>query len=655
MKEQTYLVGLIILFPLLASLVNGLFGAIPWKGAPRIPKTAAGMLASAAVFFSFVVSCKLFFQIHADYKAFEFLAFPWIQVGEFNVPMAFRLDNLSGLLCMVVTGVGFLIHVYSIGYMHDDENPQRYFTYLNLFTASMLILILGSSLPILFIGWEGVGLCSYLLIGFWYEDIEKAKAGKKAFVVNRIGDLGFLLGMFLIFASFRTLDMIELKDLIAGAPAETKFGLLTAITMLLFVGATGKSAQIPLFVWLPDAMAGPTPVSALIHAATMVTAGVYLVCRLSFMYSLAPITSEVITIVACLTAFVSATIAIVQTDIKKVLAYSTVSQLGFMFIAAGVGAYWVAIFHLMTHAFFKALMFLGSGSVIHAMGGEQDIRKMGGLHKYMPITSTTFAIGTLAISGVPIFAGFFSKDEILWQAFASQQGGVPFYVISLLTAGLTATYMGRLYCLTFLGENRSDHHTREHLHESPHLMTVPLIVLAVLSALGGFLGFPHFIGGESVPNWLEHLLVPAVVTASHAHGSAAAEWALMILSVLVGGACLYGSYWYFILRPQAALKAKAKPFEFNVPGQVDGFLLNSYYLNELYEAAIVRPIYLASGFLWKIVDVVLIDGAVLLSARIAGISGRFVRVAQTGVLEHYLAAMLLGLIGLAAVLLVKSF
>lgn len=654
MREQTQLVGLIILFPLLGALINGLLGAIPWKGF-RIPKTAAGVLASAAVFFSFIATAKLFFQIHAEYKAFEFLAFPWIHIGEFNIPMSFRFDNLSGLLCMVVTGVGFLIHVYSIGYMHEDENPQRYFTYLNLFTASMLILILGASLPILFIGWEGVGLCSYLLIGFWYEDVEKAKAGKKAFIVNRIGDLGFLLGMFLIFSTFRTLDMLELKEMISGAPAEAKIGLLTAITLLLFVGATGKSAQIPLFVWLPDAMAGPTPVSALIHAATMVTAGVYLTCRLSFMYSLAPLTSEVIAVIACLTAFVSATIAIAQNDIKKVLAYSTVSQLGYMFVAVGVGAYWVAVFHLMTHAFFKALMFLGSGSVIHAMGGEQDIRKMGGLHKYMPITSITFGIGTLAIAGVPVFAGFFSKDEILWQAFASSHGGLPFYVISLITAGLTATYMGRLYCLTFLGENRSDHHTREHLHESPHLMTIPLIVLAVLSAFGGFLGFPHFIGGETIPNWIQHLLVPSVVVESHAHGSPAAEWGLMILSVIVGGSCLYGSYWYFLLRPEQAKRAKTKAVEIAAPAGVTNFLANSYYLNELYDAAIVRPLQAVSTFLWKIVDVLLIDGAVLFSARIARLSGQFVRGVQTGVLEHYLAAMLLGLIGLAAVLLAKSF
>ncbi|MGZ6359372.1 MAG: NADH-quinone oxidoreductase subunit L, partial [Bdellovibrionota bacterium] len=513
MMEQSSLVGLIILLPLLMSLVNGVAGAIPWKTAPRIPGTVSGILASLAVFASFCIAVTLYFTLtgHEGVSSgYEHLAFPWIQVGNFNVPMKFRMDALNGILCLVVTGVGTLIHVYSVGYMSHDENPQRYFTYLNLFTASMLILILGASLPILFIGWEGVGLCSYLLIGFWFEDIEKAKAGKKAFVVNRIGDLGFLLGMFMLFREFHTLDFVELREALSSHSVETAFGLFTAITMLLFVGATGKSAQIPLFVWLPDAMAGPTPVSALIHAATMVTAGVYMCCRLGFLYSLAPTTSAVIAVVGVATALVSATIAIAQNDIKKVLAYSTVSQLGFMFLAVGVGAYTVAIFHLVTHAFFKALMFLGSGSVIHACDGEQDMRKMGGLKDYMPITFWTFVAGTLAISGVPIWAGFFSKDEILWQTAAT--GNWPLYVIALATAGLTATYMGRLVVMTFLGKNRSSKHVREHLHESPLVMTIPLMVLAVLATFGGFLGLP----GEH--NYLEHSL-RGIVPESLGHGS----------------------------------------------------------------------------------------------------------------------------------------
>ncbi|MGZ6289049.1 MAG: NADH-quinone oxidoreductase subunit L, partial [Bdellovibrionota bacterium] len=401
MTEQTSILGWIILLPLIGATINGLFGAIPWKKIPRLPGDLAGVLASACVFGSFALAVSLYLRLTGKEgvsSAFEQTAFSWIEVANFNIPMRFRIDALSGVLSLVVSGVGCLIHIYSIAYMHEDENPARYFTYLNMFTSSMLILILGASLPILFIGWEGVGLCSYLLIGFWFEDIEKAKAGKKAFVVNRIGDLGFLLGMFLIFNRFSTLDFVELREALGPLSVETGFGIITVITLLLFVGATGKSAQIPLFVWLPDAMAGPTPVSALIHAATMVTAGVYMCCRLGFMFSLAPTTSMVIAVIGVVTALVAATIAIVQTDIKKVLAYSTVSQLGYMFLAVGVGAYTTAIFHLMTHAFFKALMFLGSGSVIHACGGEQDMRKMGGLQKYMPITYWTFVVGTLAIS-----------------------------------------------------------------------------------------------------------------------------------------------------------------------------------------------------------------------------------------------------------------
>ncbi len=645
--EQTSLLGCIILLPLLASLINGFGGAIPWnrsasgttkKGFPRIPPLASGILASLAVFASFCLAATLFFNLtgHEGVStAFEQTAFPWIQVSDFNIPMRFRLDALSGLLCLVVTGVGFLIHVYSVGYMSHDENPQRYFSYLNLFTAAMLILILGASLPILFIGWEGVGLCSYLLIGFWFEDIEKAKAGKKAFIVNRIGDLGFLLGMFLIFKNFHTLDFIELRDAVGSHAVETAFGLFTTITLLLFVGATGKSAQIPLFVWLPDAMAGPTPVSALIHAATMVTAGVYMCCRLGFLYSLAPMTSMVIAVVGVLTAFVSATIAITQTDIKKVLAYSTVSQLGFMFLAVGVGAYTVAIFHLVTHAFFKALMFLGSGSVIHACGGEQDMRKMGGLKNHMPITFWTFAAGTLAISGIPIFSGFFSKDEILWQTFSSPIGGLPLYLIALATAGLTATYMGRLVVMTFLGKNRSSKHVREHLHESPPVMTFPLIILAVLATFGGFLGVPHMFGGH---DYLEHLL-HGIVPESQGIGSEGWEWALMFISVAVGGGCLFLAKALYLNKPEE-----------KTDGPLSRVLYNSYFLNEIYEAVIVRPLGHLAVFLWKVIDVVVIDGAVLLTATLSRASGRTLRLFHTGRLEHYLAVLTLGMLLLLAVL-----
>jgi NADH-quinone oxidoreductase subunit L len=645
MVEQTHLLAWIILLPMITALVNGLFGAIPWRTLPRIPGLVSGVLATGSVFLSFILSVQLFRSLLGQgqgVEAFEQTLFTWIHVGALNVPMEFRMDALSGLLCLVVTGVGSLIHLYSIGYMSHDENPQRYFTYLNLFTASMLILILGASLPILFIGWEGVGLCSYLLIGFWYKDKEKASAGKKAFIVNRIGDLGFLLGMFLLFVHFNTLDFLELRAAMGSLSVEAGFGILTAITLLLFVGATGKSAQLPLFVWLPDAMAGPTPVSALIHAATMVTAGVYMCCRLGFLYSLTPITSTTIAIVAILTALVSATIAIVQNDIKKVLAYSTVSQLGFMFVAVGVGAYTIAVFHLMTHAFFKALMFLGSGSVIHACQGEQDMRKMGGLKDHMPITFWTFVAGTLAIAGVPVFSGFFSKDEILWQAFSSPLGGLPLYILGLATAGLTATYMGRLVVMTFLGKNRSSKEVREHLHESPPVMTIPLLVLAVLATLGGFLGVPHFMGGSVVPNLLEQLL-SGILPANLGHGTVAMEWGLLLVSVCVGLGCLYLSYVLFLDKPE---KKKSSALE--------DFLFNSYYLNEFYDKVFVRPIYKVSVFLWKVVDVVVIDGAVLLSAVFTRVSGQTIRVMQTGRLEHYLALFVGGLIGILALFILGT-
>ncbi|MGE3261289.1 MAG: NADH-quinone oxidoreductase subunit L [Bacteriovoracia bacterium] len=646
MTEQTSLLGWIVLLPLIGATINGLFGAIPWKKIPRIPGDLAGVIASGCVFGSFALAVSLYLRLTGKEgvsSAFEQTAFSWIEVANFNIPMRFRVDALSGVLSLVVSGVGCLIHIYSIAYMHEDENPARYFTYLNMFTASMLILILGASLPILFIGWEGVGLCSYLLIGFWFEDIEKAKAGKKAFVVNRIGDLGFLLGMFLIFMHFSTLDFVELKEAMGSLSVEVGFGILTVITLLLFVGATGKSAQIPLFVWLPDAMAGPTPVSALIHAATMVTAGVYMCCRLGFLFSLAPITSTVIAVIGVGTAFVAATIAIVQTDIKKVLAYSTVSQLGYMFLAVGVGAYTTAIFHLMTHAFFKALMFLGSGSVIHACGGEQDMRKMGGLQKYMPITYWTFVVGTLAISGVPIFSGFFSKDEILWQTFSSPLGGLPLYIVGLATAGLTATYMGRLVCLTFLGKNRSTEEVRHHLHESPPLMTVPLIILAALAALGGFLSVPHFLGGHSIPNYLEHLL-EGIVPASQGHGTLAMEWGLMLVSVVVAVGCLFLAKTLFLSKPESREE-----------GPLFSFLYNSYYLNEFYEALVVRPIHAFSVFLWKMVDVVVIDGAVLLTAKVSKISGRTLRLMHTGRLEHYLTALMLGMLVFLLITVVRFF
>ena len=647
MTEQTNLLGWIILLPILGALVNGIFGAIPWKKIPRIPGVASGALATATVVGSFALALSLYLRLTGKggvSAAFEQTAFEWIKVGDFNIPMKFRVDALSGILSLVVTGVGALIHLYSVGYMSHDANPARYFTYLNLFTAAMLVLILGASLPILFIGWEGVGLCSYLLIGFWFEDIEKARAGKKAFIVNRVGDLGFLLGAFLLFRAFHTLDFVELREVFSSVSPEVGFGVITLVTLLLFVGAAGKSAQIPLFVWLPDAMAGPTPVSALIHAATMVTAGVYLCCRLGFLYSLAPITSTVIAVVALLTALVAATIAIVQTDIKKVLAYSTVSQLGFMFLAVGVGAYTVAVFHLITHAFFKALLFLGSGSVIHACGGEQDMRKMGGLKNHLPITFWTFAIGTLAISGVPIFAGFFSKDEILWQTFASPMGGIGFYVVALATAGLTATYMGRLVVLTFLGKERLAPEVKKHLHESPPVMTIPLVVLAVLSTFGGFLSIPHFLGGESAKNYLEGIL-SGIVPANLGTGTHSAEWTLLIISVVVAVGSLFLSKALFLDKDPAK----------RTEGKLTAFLYNSYYLNDLYDAAFVRPLGKLSAFFYRVIDTLVIDGAVNFTGKVSKLSGQTIRVVQTGRIEHYLGAVMVGMLALLALFLFRVF
>ncbi|HHI02639.1 MAG TPA: NADH-quinone oxidoreductase subunit L, partial [candidate division Zixibacteria bacterium] len=497
-----YSLYLIPLFPLIGFLINGLFLG-------RLSKKFVSFIACGAVGLSFFYSAHLFFELlslPADARIIEEILFVWIPSGQFNVNIGFLLDPLSIVMVLVVTGVSFLIHIYSIGYMHDDPGYARYFTYLNLFVFSMLILVLADNYLLMFIGWEGVGLCSYLLIGFWFEKKSATDAGKKAFIVNRIGDFGFLLGLFIIFWQVGSLDFATVFE---KAPAMFAVGgtLITAATLLLFLGATGKSAQIPLFVWLPDAMEGPTPVSALIHAATMVTAGVYMIARSNVLYMMAPTTLAVVAIVGMATAFFAGTIALAQNDIKRVLAYSTVSQLGYMFVACGVAAFTAGIFHLMTHAFFKALLFLGSGSVIHAMAGQQDMRYMGGLKKYMPTTYWTFIIATLAIAGIPLFSGFFSKDEILWKAFSSQYGSTWLWVFGFLAAGMTAFYMFRLVYLTFFGKERMESQTREHLHESPKVMTVPLMLLAVLSIVGGYVGIPHILGGV---NHFEHFLEPVL-------------------------------------------------------------------------------------------------------------------------------------------------
>src|SRR5271165_2029833 len=482
----SHLLSLIILLPLAGFLLNGILG-------DRLGKRFVSAIGCGLPILAFLVTIQCFLGLQASGGSPRLeIAYTWAIIGDSRFEVAFYFDRLSAVMALIVTGVGSLIHIYSLGYMKDDASYARYFAYLNLFLFFMLMLVLGRSLLVLFVGWEGVGLASYLLIGFWFEDPAKARAGKKAFITNRIGDAGFLLGMFLLYQTLGTLDMDRINAAFAGPTLPAVSASLVGI--LLFIGASGKSAQIPLHVWLPDAMAGPTPVSALIHAATMVTAGVYLVARLSSIYLHAPEASAVIAAVGALTAFFAATVAIAQTDIKKVLAYSTISQLGFMFVALGVGAYSVAIFHLYTHAFFKACLFLCAGSVIHALGGEQDLRKMGGLARRIPVTFVKFTVASAAIAGIPPLSGFFSKDEILWYAFASSRGGAPLlFAVCALTALLTAFYMFRLLWLTFFGRSRMSPETERHVHESPPSMTSVLAVLAALAAVGGFLALPRFL------------------------------------------------------------------------------------------------------------------------------------------------------------------
>ena len=507
-----HLLLLIVLLPLAGFVINGALGTR--LGGDLLGKRIVTVVGCGLPIASFLVAIRCFLELQpTGGTPIVETVYTWADIGGRSFDVAFYFDRLAAVMVLIVTGVGSLIHVYSVGYMKDDNGYARYFAYLNVFLFFMLLLVLGKSLLVLFVGWEGVGLASYLLIGFWFEDPDKARAGKKAFITNRVGDAGFLLGMFLLYQAVGTLDMDRINAaFLSGSPPAISASL---VGILLFIGATGKSAQIPLHVWLPDAMAGPTPVSALIHAATMVTAGVYMTARLSGIYLNAPEASQVIALIGVATAFFAATIAIVQTDIKKVLAYSTISQLGLMFVAIGVGAYGVAIFHLYTHAFFKACLFLGAGSVIHALGGVQDITKMGGLARRIPITFVTFAVATAAIAGIPPLAGFFSKDEILWFALASDRGGSPLlFAVAALTALLTAFYMFRLLWLTFFGASRMDAATAAHIHESPPTMTGVLIVLAVLSAIGGFLELPHYLEPllplPAVQPALEHFEKPVV-------------------------------------------------------------------------------------------------------------------------------------------------
>jgi NADH-quinone oxidoreductase subunit L len=615
---NTNLALLLLLAPFLGFLFNVFFGK-------TIGKSASGIIGTGTVALSFAVSVYFFLQINQTQQAVQVQLFDWIQISNFKVDFGFLLDQLSILWLLFVTGIGALIHMYSISYMHDDENMHKYFAYLNLFIFFMITLVIGSNLLVLFIGWEGVGLCSYLLIGFWHKNQEFNDAAKKAFIMNRIGDLGLLIGIFIIGSLFSTLDYATLKTAIATA-TDLNMYWISAAAFALFIGACGKSAQIPLYTWLPDAMAGPTPVSALIHAATMVTAGIFMITRLNFVFDLAPDVQNIIAIVGAVTSLVAATIALVQTDIKKVLAYSTVSQLGLMFLALGLGAYEVAVFHVITHAFFKASLFLGSGSVIHALHGEQDMRKMGGLKKVMTITFITFLISSLAISGIPPFSGFFSKDEILLVAF--EHNKILWFIASLASL-MTAFYMFRLLYLTFFKEFRGTVEQKSHLHESPALITFPLIVLAILATLGGLISLP-------TNSWLnEYLspLFPKVATAEHHFGTS--EYMLMLVAViggLVGIAIAYSKY----------IKQNQVPAEDEAITGFTKVLYDKYYVDEVYDFLFVKSINGLSRFFRDNVETTL-TSFVFGLGKVTNEIGFQGKKLQSGSIGFYLFAFVLGM------------
>jgi NADH-quinone oxidoreductase subunit L len=622
---------IIPLLPLIGFLINGIFNK-------RMPKGLIGIVACGTILISFIASFYLFTQIATGViQETTTPLFTWIHAGGLHLELSFLVDRLSAIMLLVVTGVGFLIHVYSIGYMSHDEDYPRFMAYLNLFVFFMLLLVMGSNYLVMFAGWEGVGLCSYLLIGFWFKNSEYNKAARKAFIMNRIGDLGFLLGLFLMYQTFSSLNYKEVFDAAKNYP--TGDATLTAIALLLFIGAVGKSAQIPLYTWLPDAMAGPTPVSALIHAATMVTAGIYMIIRSNIIYTLSPVASEVVAVIGLLTALMAATIGLKQNDIKKVLAYSTVSQLGYMFVALGVGAYSTALFHVVTHAFFKALLFLCSGSVIHAMGGEQDIRRMGGLKKYLPVTHATFLMGVLAISGVPLFSGFFSKDEIL--AVTWTYSPVMFTILAI-TSVLTATYMFRLYWLTFYGSFRGTHHQQEHLHESPSSMTMPLIILAALSIVGGYVGMPEYINHALGTHHLfSQFVEPVIISPKTFILSHTFEFSLLI-STIVALLVIY------VLTRKMYVEKEIIPEEDAQTKSFQKVLLNKYYVDELYDMIIRKPLDAISELFYKIFDIGLINGLVNAIPKVTNIASSGARLIQTGSTGFYLIAMVAGMIILFA-------
>ena len=635
---MTHLIYLTVLLPLAGFLINGLFGS-------KIKnEKVIGIIGSGTIGLSFLIVLGAFFQTLAlpvDQRQTIVNLFTWLQAGGLNINIAYQVDQLSLVMALIVTGVGFIIHVYSIGYMHGDKSFWRFFSYLNLFIFAMMNLIMSDNFVLLFLGWEGVGLCSYLLIGFWYDrKFEKSTtsdAAKKAFIVNRIGDFGFLLGMFLIYLTFGSLNFNDVfaKAAVFNIPTST----FNFIALFLFIGATGKSAQIPLYVWLPDAMAGPTPVSALIHAATMVTAGVYMVARCSIIFVSAPAIMTVIAIIGVLTAMFAATVGLVQNDIKKVLAYSTVSQLGYMVLALGVGAFSAGIFHVMTHAFFKALLFLGAGSIIHAMHDEQNIQHYGGLKKYMPVTYITFLVAALAISGIPPFSGFFSKDEILWFSFTN--GNITYWFLGAFTAVLTAFYMFRLIYLTFEGKERFGHD--KHPHESPKVMTVPLVTLAVLSFIGGFIGIPALFSGEHgnrFENWLEPIFANAQTKLAMFGTHSQSQEILFMTITFMGAVAAILLARYMYLKNTEAPSRVSKKFS-----GLYNLLFNKYFVDEAYDAAIVTPIVKGSeSILWKIADNKLIDGAVNGTASLIGFISKGIRKIQTGVAQFYALMMMLGIV-----------
>jgi len=614
-------VFLIPLLPFVGFLINGL-------GRNYFSKTLVGIIGSGVLIASFVISLLVFREASApEFGTQVIYYFDFIKAGGLNIPFSFQVDQLSVLFLLIITGIGSLIHIYSTAYMHEESTPHfaRYFAYLNLFVFSMLLLILGSNFVIMFIGWEGVGLCSYLLIGYWFGNENYNQAAKKAFVMNRIGDLGFLLAIFWMLSQFGSISYAAVFTKASTAPV----AVLTGITLLLFVGAMGKSAQIPLYTWLPDAMAGPTPVSALIHAATMVTAGIYMIARSNVLYSLAPISQNLVAIIGISTALLAATIALKQNDIKKVLAYSTVSQLGLMFLALGVGAYTAGVFHVMTHAFFKALLFLGAGSVIHAMHHEQDIMKMGGLRKKLPITHITFLIGCIAIAGLPPFAGFFSKDEIL--AAAHDKHPV-YYVLGVTTSLMTAFYMFRLYFLTFSGKFRGTAEQEHHLHESPFSMTLPLMLLALLSIVGGWIGIPAVFAADM--HWLSGFLSPVVPTLVPHHVSHEMELMLMGAVVLL-----------VIIMIIIAFRKFGKDEIVNeAPVGLSKILANKWYVDELYQAVIVKPIEAIAAFFNKVLEARVIDGMVNGVGKAVQFSSRQLRLVQSGQVGSYVLIMVTSII-----------